>query len=219
MGRSGKFCAFQHEDVVPDVVTLSKTLGGGKRELGAMVTSQALFDRAYGNKQDCSLHSSSFSGLGETCAVGIETLNVLQDENLIENAARMGDYLSRGLNGLRTKYPDTVLEVRGKGCFQAIRLNFRQELASKLVDISKNPLFLTYQTVLISGLVRELLERHNILSHFQPGARDIVHFMPPYVVQEKHIDALITALDDVFAQGIADTTIRFIAKNIKRVFS
>jgi acetylornithine/succinyldiaminopimelate/putrescine aminotransferase len=219
MGRSGKFCAFQHEDVVPDVVTLSKTLGGGKRELGAMVTSQALFDRAYGNKQDCTLHTSSFSGLGETCAVGIETLNILHDENLIENAAKMGAYLSKGLNGLKAKYPDNVLDVRGRGCFQAMRLNFRQDLAAKLVDISSNPLFLTYQTVLIGGLVRELYERHNILAHFQPGARDIVHFMPPYIIEQKHIDALIAALDDIFAKGIADTTVRFIAKNIKRVFS
>jgi acetylornithine/succinyldiaminopimelate/putrescine aminotransferase len=219
MGRTGKFCAFQHEDVVPDVVTLAKTLGGGKRAIGAMVTSKALFDRAYGNKQDCTLHTSGFGGLGESCAVAIETLNVLQDENLIENAAEMGAYLSKGLNGLKKKYPKNILEVRGMGLFQAIRLNFQQDLAAKLVDISKNPLFLTYQTVLVAGLTRELYERHNILAHFQPGARDILHFMPPFVVQAKHIDALIAALDDIFARGIADSTVRFVAKNIKRVFS
>ncbi|PLU25085.1 hypothetical protein BMJ29_01030, partial [Sinorhizobium medicae] len=45
MGRSGRFCAFQYEDAVPDIVTLAKTLGGGKREVAVMVTSQALFDR------------------------------------------------------------------------------------------------------------------------------------------------------------------------------
>ena len=219
MGRTGKFCAFQHEQVVPDVTTLAKTLGGGKRAIGAMVTSQALFDRAYGSKQDCTLHTSGFGGLGESCAVAIETLNVMQDENLIENAATMGAYLSKGLNGLKTKYPKTVLEVRGMGLFQAIRLNFQQELASSLVDISKNPLFQTYQTVLIGGLARELYERHDILVHFQPGHRDILHFMPPFIVEEKHIDALIAALDDIFARGIADTTLNFVAKNIRRVFS
>ena len=219
MGRTGKFCAFQHEDVIPDVVTLAKTLGGGKRAIGAMVTSQALFDRAYGNKQDCTLHTSGFGGMGESCAVAIETLNVLQDENLIENAATMGAYLSKGLNGLKRKYPKNILEVRGMGLFQAIRLNFQQDLAAKLVDISKNPLFLTYQTVLVAGLTRELYERYNILTHFQPGARDILHFMPPFVVQEKHIDVLVAALDDIFARGIADTTLHFVAKNMKRVFS
>jgi acetylornithine/succinyldiaminopimelate/putrescine aminotransferase len=219
MGRTGKFCAFQHEDVVPDVTTLAKTLGGGKISIGAMVTSQALFDRAYGSKKDCTLHTSGFGGLGESCAVAIETLNVMQDENLIENAATMGSYLTKGLNGLKKKYPKTVLEVRGMGLFQAIRLNFQQELASSLIDISKNHLFQTYQTVLIGGVARELYERYNILVHFQPGHRDILHFMPPLIVQPKHIDALIAALDDLFARGIADSTVNFVAKNIKRVFS
>lgn len=219
MGRSGRFCAFQYENVVPDIVTLAKTLGGGKREVAAMVTSQALFDQAYGNKKDCNLHSSSFSGLGESCAVAIETLNILQDEDLIENAETMGKYLSAGLLGLKTKYPKQVLDVRGRGMFQAIQMNFQQDLISKLVDISNNSLFQTYQTVLICALTRELNDRHNILVHFQPGARDVLHFMPPFVVTKAQIDRLITALDEVLSRGIADTTVHFIAKNIKRVFS
>ena len=219
MGRTGRFCAFQVEDAVPDIVTLAKTLGGGKRALGAMVTSQALFDKAYGNKQDCSLHSSSFSGLGETCAVGIETLNILRDERLIETAAVMGEHLAHGLNGLKAKYPKNVLEVRGRGLFQGIRLNFQQDLAARLVDISRNPLFLTYQTVLISAVTRELYDRHNILVHFQPGARDILHFMPPMVIRKDQIDALIGALDAILAKGIADATIGFVAKNIKSIFA
>ena len=219
MGRTGKFCCFQYENVVPDVTTLAKTLGGGKREIGAMVTSQALFDKAYGSKADCTLHTSGFGGMGESCAVAIETLNVLQDENLIERAATMGAYMRKRLLDLQKKYPKTLLEVRGMGLFQAIRLNFQQDLAAKLVDIRKNPLFVTYQTVLIGGLTRELYERYNILAHFQPGARDILHFMPPFVVEEKHIDALADALDEIFARGIADTTVHFVAKNLKRVFA
>lgn len=218
MGRSGRFCAFQYEDVVPDIVTLAKTLGGGKREVTAMVTSQALFDRAYGNKQDCNLHSSSFSGLGESCAVAIETLNILQDEGLIENAERIGRYLSTRLHDLKAKYPRHILEVRGRGLFQAIRLNFHQELICKLIDVSKNPLFQTYQTVLIGAVTRQMFERHNILVHFQPGARDLLHFMPPFVAEERHIDKLIEALDDTLASGVADATLRFVTQNIKRVF-
>lgn len=220
MGRSGRFCAFQHEEgVVPDIVTLAKTLGGGKREVAAMVTSQKLFDVAYGNKNDCNLHSSSFSGLGESCAAGIETLNILDDERLIERAERMGEYLSKGLQGLKAKHPKRVLDVRGRGMFQAVRLNFHQDLVSGLVDISKNPLFMTYQTVLIGALTRELYDRHNILVHFQPGARDILHFMPPFVVTEEQIDRLVGALDQILSRGLADATVRFVAKNIKRVFS
>jgi acetylornithine/succinyldiaminopimelate/putrescine aminotransferase len=217
-GRSGRFCAFQHEDVVPDIVTLAKTLGGGKREIAAMVTSQRLFDLAYGNKQDCNLHSSSFSGMGETCAVAIETLNILQGEGLIANAERRGNYLAERLRQLQKRHPRRILAVRGRGLFQAIRLNFGQELASRLVDIKKNPLFTTYQTVLIAAVARELYERHDIVVHFQPGARDILHFMPPFIVTEEQIDLLVDALDKVLTKGVADATVRFIVKNIANVF-
>ncbi len=165
------------------------------------------------------MHSSSFSGLGESCAVAIETLNILEDERLIERAHEMGLYLKERLQSLQKKYPNNVLDVRGKGMFQAVQLNFGQKLVANLMDISKNPLFVTYQTVLIGAVARELFERHNILVHFQPGARDILHFMPPFIVEERHVDRLVSALDQVLANGIPNATIRFIAKNIKRVFS
>jgi acetylornithine/succinyldiaminopimelate/putrescine aminotransferase len=219
MGRSGKFCAFQFEDVVPDIVTLAKTLGGGKREIAAMVTSQALFDRAYGNKQDCNLHSSSFSGMGESCAVAIEALNILEDEGLIARAHDMGLYLRDQLLSLQRKYPSNILDVRGKGMFQAVQLNFGQKLVSNLLDISKSSLFVTYQTVLIGAVARELYERHNILVHFQPGARDILHFMPPLIAERQHFDRLVAALDQVLSKGIPAATVRFIAKNIKRALA
>jgi hypothetical protein len=68
------------------------------------------------------------------------------------------------------------------------------------------------------SLVRELYDRHAILVHFQPGARDILHFMPPFIVREEQIDKLIAALDEILSRGIGDATVRFVAKNIKRVF-
>ena len=217
MGRSGRFCAFQHGDAVPDIVTLAKTLGGGKREVAVMMTSQVLFDKAYGNKQDCNLHSSSFSGLGESCAVAIETLNILKDEKLIERAGTMGDYLTDRLKQLQSSHPKRILDIRGRGMFQAIRLDFGRDFASSLMDVSDNSIFQTYQTVLIGALTRELFERHDVLVHFQPGARDILHIMPPFLVREAQIDKFTNALDDVLTRGLADATVRFIVKNIRRV--
>lgn len=219
MGRTGRFCAFQHEDVVPDAVTFAKALGGGKRAIGAMVTSQQLFDKAYGSVQDCTLHTSGFSGLGESCAVAIEMLNVLYDENLIGRAAESGAYLRRRLEELQAKHPKQILEVRGRGLFQALRLNFSQALAEKFVDIKSNPLFRTYQTVLIGALVRDLYERHDIIVHFQPGAVDVVHFMPPLNVSREHLDRLVDGLDQILSRGFTDATLKFIGQNIKRVFS
>jgi acetylornithine/succinyldiaminopimelate/putrescine aminotransferase len=112
-----------------------------------------------------------------------------------------------------------MIDVRGRGLFRAIRLNFREDLAAKLIDVSNNPVFLTYQTVLIGAVARQLYDRHGILVHFQPGARDILHFMPPFVVKQAEIDRLIDALDEIFDRGIADSALRFVAKNAKRVLA
>ncbi|KKW90671.1 aspartate aminotransferase family protein [Sphingobium chungbukense] len=218
-GRTGRFCAFMHENVVPDMVTLAKTLGGGKCAMGAMVTSRALFERAYGNRNDCNLHSSTFSGLGESCAVAIETLNTLYDDGLIDNAAEMGRYLEGRLEALKARYPRTLIDVRGRGLFRAIRLNFREDLVAKLIDVSNNPIFLTYQTVLIGAVARQLYDRHNVIVHFQPGARDILHFMPPFIVTRAEIDQLVDGLDEIFDRGIADSALRFVIENARRVLS
>src|SRR3546814_18945697 len=106
----------------------------------------------------------------------------------------MGEYLSEGLNDLKRKYPKIVLDVRGRGLFQAIRLNFQQDLASKLVDISKHPLFRTYQTVLIAGLPRDLYERHTTPVHFHPGARDTLPFLPPLIIPPAPTPRLVPPL-------------------------
>lgn len=218
MGRSGRFCAFQYEDVVPDVVTMAKALGGSKRAIGVCVSSQALFDKAYGSKQNATLHSCSFGGLGESCAVAIETLNILQDENLIERADTVGQYFGEQLEQLQKKHPKSIIDTRGRGLFRAIRLNFGENLISKVINTQTNSLFKTYQTVLVSAVVRELHENHGVIVHFQPGAVDVLHFMPALVVSEEQIDQLINGLDSILSKGIADATIQLVLKNIKRVF-
>lgn len=219
MGRTGRFCAFQHEDVTPDVVTMAKALGGAKRAVGAMVTSQEMFDRAYGNVKDCSLHTSGFGGLGESCAVAIETLNILVDDGLIDRVSEMGEYFKGRLQELQSKHPKQIVEVRGKGLFLALRFNFNKSLAERFVDISTSDLFKTYQSVMVGSLIRELYEKHGILAHFQPGAVDVVHFMPSYYVEKEQIDRAIDAVDSILSRGLAEATVKFVGKNIARVLS
>lgn len=219
MGRTGKFCAFLYEDVVPDVVTLAKSLGGAKRAVGAMVTSQENFDKAYGNVQDCTLHTTGFGGLGSTCAIAIETINILHEDRLMERCVEQGNYFHERLLELKGKHPKTILEVRGRGLFQALRFSFSQNLISRILDLSSSDIFRTYQSVMIGALNRELYVRHNVLTHFQPGALDIMHFMPPLIVERQQIDQVVDGIDEILTRGLADTTVKFVAANIKRLMS
>ena len=68
------------------------------------------------------IHSSTFSGMGEECATAIETLNIIKDDNLVERAEELGKYLEMRLNELKEKYPNRVIDVRGRGLLWGIEL-------------------------------------------------------------------------------------------------
>ena len=67
-GRTGRFFAFEYEDVVPDIVTLAKSLGGGKTAMGAYIARTPIFMKAYGQPKTAMIHGpATFSGMGEGC--------------------------------------------------------------------------------------------------------------------------------------------------------
>lgn len=205
MGRSGTFCAYQIEDVVPDVVTLSKSLGGGKRAVGAMICSEKIFKKAYGKRNDSSLHTTTFGGLGESCAVAIETLNVLTEESLIEGAKEKGEYLQARLQELQKKHPSEIKELLGRGLFQGVKFAF-----------SRNTLGIL-DTVMMVSLVRELYRRHDIIAHFSGSDPTILHIMPPLVVTKEQLDQFVNALDSILLRGFVSIVGEFVKDNVLQI--
>ena len=115
------FFAFEHYGVVPDIVTLAKSLGGGKTAIGACIARRDIHMKAYGASKTALIHGpATFSGMGEGCITAIEALNVLYDERLIENSAAMGERLLAGLKALQQQHPRLIKEVRGMGLMVGI---------------------------------------------------------------------------------------------------
>lgn len=218
MGRTGTFCAFQIEEVVPDVVTISKSLGGGKRAVGVMVTSDEIFRKAYGKRKDSSLHTTTFGGLGESCAVAIETLNVLLEENLIEKAREKGDYLRTQLLALQEKHRGKISELRGRGLLQGVRFDFNKRVFDKVIDTSEVTFFKTLDSLLIGSVMRELYQRYNIITHISPSDPDILHIMPPLIVEQSHLDTFVDALDDILSRGLVNIVGSFIKGNLRGMY-
>ena len=108
MGRTGKWFAWQHYGVKPDVFTLAKALGGGL-PIGAMLASRKLSDVFTPGA-----HGSTFGGNPLATAAALAQIQVIEDEGLVENAAEMGEKFRQGLQDFVEKYDD-LLEVRGKG--------------------------------------------------------------------------------------------------------
>jgi putrescine aminotransferase len=215
MGRTGVFCAFQSEGAVPDVVTLSKALGGGKRAIGAMVTSQELFAKAYGKLKESALHTTTFGGLGESCAVAIETLNVFRDEHILEGVQDKGRYLKEQLLKLQDRHPGEIAEIRGRGLFQGVQFHFNKGVIDKVIGTRAVNLRGTIESIMIGSVVRELFDRHDIIAHFIAAHPDVLQVMPPLIVETSHLDRFVAALDDVLAQGWLKLAAKFIKGNLE----
>src|ERR1700734_2776709 len=99
-GRTGKFFAYQHEDVTPDIVTVAKGLSGGYAPVGAMLSTAPVFEKVYSSMDRVMVHSTTFKGGVLAMTAGLASLAVLDDEGLVENAARTGEAFRAGLVAL-----------------------------------------------------------------------------------------------------------------------
>jgi acetylornithine/N-succinyldiaminopimelate aminotransferase len=115
MGRTGKWFAYQHYDIEPDILTLAKALGGGVA-IGAMMAKQEVADKLVPGK-----HASTFGGNCIACAAGIAVVEAIEEDNLLENAVQMGQYAKEKLERLKEKH-NIIKEVRGIGLMIGVQL-------------------------------------------------------------------------------------------------
>jgi predicted acetylornithine/succinylornithine family transaminase len=116
LGRTGKWFAFQHSGVKPDIMTLAKPLGGGL-PLGALLaTNQAARAFTPGS------HASTFGANPVACAAANEFFKIMQDENLLAHATEMGDYIKHGLRDIAQE-TGRITDVRGMGLMLAVEID------------------------------------------------------------------------------------------------
>ncbi len=215
-GRSGKFYAFEHAGVIPDVTALAKSLGGGKAAVGAMIARREVYMKAYGTPKTAMIHAmATFGGIGEACVTSIEAINILYDENLIENSATTGDYLLYKLEELKAKHPGMIKDVRGKGLM--VGLEFHD--FSKTVPVVLRPVLAMLDDKLkgsLPGFIgSHLLRDHGVLVAFTEYNRNVVRLEPPLICGREHVDEFITALDEVLSRGIVRIVKDFVKAQVK----
>jgi taurine---2-oxoglutarate transaminase len=117
-GRTGKWFAVDNWNVVPDIITTAKGLTSGYVPLGAVIVSDEIANFYEDKMLWCGL---TYSGHPLACAAGVATLNVYEEDGLIENAAILGNYLGQKLEDIKSQHP-SVGDVRYIGLFSAIEL-------------------------------------------------------------------------------------------------
>lgn len=185
-GRTGKFLAAEHWGITPDIVALSKGFGAGYAPLGAIVAGARLVEPVLDSGGF--LHGFTYAGNPLACSAGLAVLEELQDQNLIENAARMGDVLMDELRALMDRYP-FIGDVRGKGLLTAFEFVSDRNTMEPL-----DPALQAH-----SRLVELAYERGLILySRRTRGGTSGDHFLvaPPLIITKDQITEMMVILRD-----------------------
>ena len=176
-GRVGShFWAFETQGVVPDIVTLGKPIGNG-HPLGAVVTTRAIAD-SFDNGME---YFNTFGGNPVSSAVGLAVLDVIEDEDLQQNAVETGDYLASRLEALAETH-ELVGDVRGMGLFLGVELVKDRETKEPDADLAKS--------------IVEHMKSRRVLASVDGPMHNVIKFKPPMVFSEENADHYAKALDE-----------------------
>ncbi|MDH4202759.1 MAG: aspartate aminotransferase family protein [Phycisphaerae bacterium] len=163
MGRTGRWFGYQHYEVTPDIITLAKSLGGGLA-IGAMMARPEIAASLVPGT-----HASTFGGNPLACAAGIAVIEAIEQEELIDNTNKMGQYAREKLEQLKQAYP-VIDHIRGKGLMLGIQL-----------------------TLPGSTIVSRCLKKGLRINCTQ---ETVLRFMPSMTVTREEIDNAVGILDE-----------------------
>jgi len=192
-GRTGKMFACEHEEVVPDILCLAKSLGGGIMPVGAFITTPALWDKAYGGLQNFSLHTSTFGGCTRSMAAALAALEEIVEMDLPRQAAEKGSYFITKLEEITDNHP-LVKEVRGKGLLIGIEFKESGNVLDKLTSGIAEKISQDYFGAFVAG---ELLNKYRIITAYSLNNYNTIRLEPPLVVTYEQLDRVLEAMEEV----------------------
>lgn len=177
MGRTGQWFAFQHNQILPDVMTLAKALGNGV-PIGACLANEKA-----GEIFQPGNHGSTFGGNPLMCATASTVVSTIQAENLVTNASNMGSYL---LNGFQNKIGQLkgVSEIRGLGLMIGIELDSSQ---------------LEYDC---TELVKLALGKQLLIN---VTAGNVIRLLPPLIINQQQADIIIDTVTELVSASLQKT--------------
>ena len=171
MGRTGRLWGVDHWNVVPDILCLGKSLGGGVMPLSAFVAPERIWEVMIPNPI---IHSTTFGGNPLACAAGLAAMEVTLAEDLPGQAAKSGAYMMHAMRALGQRYPQMIAEVRGKGLL----------------------IGLEFQTQEIGWNVAAGLFKRGVLVAGTYARAKTLRFEPALAIERRLLDEVLSRLED-----------------------
>ena len=197
IGRTGKFWAIDHWNVKPDMICMAKALSGGFVPVGGVAITEKVMDSVFNRMDRAVVHGSTFGKNNMAMAAGLATLQVMEDEKLVENSLTVGTDIINSLNALSGQY-EFLKEARGKGMMIAVEFNSPKSLKLKaawaMLEAANKGLFCQMVTI-------PLFKEHHILTQVAGHGMNVVKLLPPLNLTQKDRDHIVGSFD----KAIADT--------------
>jgi adenosylmethionine-8-amino-7-oxononanoate aminotransferase len=188
-GRSGSFFAFEQDEIVPDIVTIAKGLGGGYQAIGATIARGIIHD-SIAEEFGSFAHGHTFIGHATACAAALAVADVIEQDNLLDNVQVIGAQLIDGLHSAFSDHPN-VGDIRGRGLLLGIELvadrDRKTPVAAKLAGSIKT-------TAMENGL---MVYPGGGTADGKSGAHILL--APPFIYDNDNVGELVSKLQQVLA--------------------
>lgn len=174
-GRTGKMFCCEHYDVVPDIMTVAKSLGGALYPISATIYREELNDFVMTH---AFTHLSTFGGSDLGCVVGLAVIDYLIRNNVPGHAAAMGDRFQKGFDHFLKQYPQLLLEVRRKGLMMGLQ----------------------YTNDSIGPRMSYQLAQHGVMAIYTGNEPSVMRLMPVLEITPEQVDFVLEALDKSMAE-------------------
>ena len=185
-GRTGRWFAMDHWGVVPDIMTMAKGATCAYLPLGVTIVRKPIGDRF---KEQFFSHGATFAGHALCCAAAVRTIQIYQEDNLIENSEKMGKYLLEKAMELKGKHP-CIGDVRGLGLFVGLELVKNRKTKEPIMPIAAK---------ILPGMnpklevAKKLAEMGMMAMAANPG--NIIAMAPPLIIKKDEIDEGVAIMD------------------------
>ena len=197
LGRTGKFLAIEHWGVEPDMVLIAKALSGGHVPVGAVICRKKIFEKVFSRMDKAVVHGSTFSKNDMAMAAGLATLEVIESEGLVTNAAAKGERLMASFREMAGRH-EFLKTVRGKGLMIGLEFGSPRSLKLKaawsLLETANAGLF--SQIIVIP-----IFKDHKIVVQVAGHGLNVIKLLPPLTITDADCDWIEGSFEDVIADA------------------
>ncbi len=204
----------------PDVLCLSKAIGGGKSSISAVVMDEDVYNNAYNKLSDTFLHTTTYNAFGEESITALEAINIFSEKDFHLKVTNLSKLLSEKLQFLKNKHPDKIESIKGTGILNGIV--FKSYLSSLGNIIEKLPLsFINNKSFFLkkltaSAISSELYEKYNILASIN-DSKNSNHLCvaPALIINENDVNYFFESLEKTLNDGVNTKSLQIIFEFLK----